>query len=117
MKSEQLVERIAKRYLVSQGHSQQSASSTDWISVATEIGAALIPIIRDCIAKRRGAGQVAEFAKRRPLLTRIEVRNGLGKEGIRLADRRAAVNAVMDEIEQSNPDELTTAFQEVADDS
>lgn len=117
MKSEEMMERIAKRYLVFQGHSAQSAASTDWISIATEIGAVLIPIIRDCIAKRRGAGTVAEFAKKRPLLTRIEVRNGLGKEGVRLADRRAAVNAVMQEIDNSSVDELTTAFQDVADDS
>lgn len=117
MKSDQMAERIAKRYLTNVGHTASSSASTDWISIATEIGSVLIPIIKDCIEKRRSAKNVAEFTKRRPLLARIQIRDAVSKQGVALHDRRAAVNAVMDEIDSNTADDLTAALQEVADDA
>lgn len=110
---------IATRYAQETGHGDESASSLDWISLAMEIGSVLIPVIKECLEKRRSAKGVAEFAKKRQFFTRLRIRQALNEhsEFRMVRDKTVAVNAIMSEITERSEADLTSALQEVADEA
>jgi hypothetical protein len=117
---------IARRFITST-QSSEKAASTDWISIATQIGSILIPLIQQCMEKRRNANAVAGEAKQRPFATRLAVRKRVldhfheTEESNYAARRRfraegdEMIGAIMAEIENRTPQELEEAIAEAND--
>lgn len=104
-------------------------ASTDWISLATEIGAVLIPMIKECLEKRRNAKAVAANAKAQPGMLRLAVRRHVLDSFLQESETgfdvrrkyrergRDMVDSICESIEHAKEDDIAAVVQEVDNDA
>lgn len=123
MKFDEAMKTVAKNY-ATKTQSAETAASTDWVSLATQFGAIILPLIKNCLEERRNARKVGEFAQQRPMLARLAVRSRVmnhcnevcetGYDARRMFRQQGQdmVDAIMDTVVDHDIEEVVSVIED-----